>query len=540
MSRQLVTFAFLATSSVLMARGVALRNHPIPFAAVYGNTTTIAITSTSAVAEATSFAGRTPTTLFHNPFQFSIKVAFQYRIPRNHFWLDSTPNANPLAKEGSTGPLSTEEADVCIIGSGITGVSVAYHLANAVDRAKQEPLKVVILEARDFCSGATGRNGGHLTPIAFIDFGDLQARYGQQEALKALELEKHTANDVLEFISSQNIADAVDLVAGGHVTMFATDGEYSRAKDDYEAAKAAGVDLEGVEWLSVEEMRSTYGVTLPGARYKGHNLWPLKLVTYIYNYAKSQTEKVSLSLHTSTPVTRVSRNEPIGTTSSRRWKVDTPRGSISCSYVVHATNAYASHLIPHLRGPSGIIPTRGQVVAIRAAVSVEELGGKVSWDGNDGFEYWFPRPVLASSDLEQQQQYPLIILGGGREVESRFELYETDDSKCNEAVGKVLKGFSSGLYSGKFEVGREPEMEWTGIMGFTKSKDPLVGPLGGYDVEGSEYEGQFIAAGYSGHGMPRAYACAEVVASMISADLRGETWNPPKWFPQHLLTRRPH
>lgn len=101
-----------------------------------------------------------------------------------------------------------------------------------------------------------GRNGGHLTPIAFIDFGDLQARYGQQEALKALELEKHTANDVLEFISSQNIADAVDLVAGGHVTMFATDGEYSRAKDDYEAAKAAGVDLEGVEWLSVEEMRS--------------------------------------------------------------------------------------------------------------------------------------------------------------------------------------------------------------------------------------------------------------------------------------------
>ncbi|KAE9384115.1 hypothetical protein BT96DRAFT_1008411 [Gymnopus androsaceus JB14] len=35
-----------------------------------------------------------------------------------------------------------------------------------------------------------------LPQTAFIDFGDLQARYGQHEALKALELEKHTTNNV--------------------------------------------------------------------------------------------------------------------------------------------------------------------------------------------------------------------------------------------------------------------------------------------------------------------------------------------------------
>lgn len=68
--------------------------------------------------------------------------------PTRSFWID-TPNANPLAAEGSTGPLTTD-ADICIIGSGITGISAAYHLSKMVS-ATDQPLKVVVLEARDFC-----------------------------------------------------------------------------------------------------------------------------------------------------------------------------------------------------------------------------------------------------------------------------------------------------------------------------------------------------------------------------------------------------
>ncbi|KAJ4468796.1 FAD dependent oxidoreductase [Lentinula aciculospora] len=424
--------------------------------------------------------------------------------PTKSLWIDS-PNANPLAKEGSTGFLPTT-ADICIIGSGITGVSVAYHLAT---RSIEKKLpKVVILEARDFCSGATGRNGGHLTPNPFINFSNTKARYGQQEALKALDLESHTAKATLDFISSQNIADEVDLVAGGHITMFVTGEEFLHAKEDYDAVRAAGVDLPNVEWLSKEEMLSIYGVPFPGARYGGHNLWLLKLVTHLYNFAKA---KLSLSVHT----------------------FNTTRGSISCSYIVHATNAYASHLLPHLRGPSGIVPTRGQVVTVRASVPVEKFRGRPSWDANDGFEYWFPRPVTST------HEHPLVVLGGGREVESRFEHGEIDDSRCNEVVGKILREFLPGLFPGKFEARKQPEMEWTGIMGFTESMDPFVGPVDGYDVssiEHSNYKGQFIAAGYSGHGMPRAYACAEVVASMIIADLQGERWTAPNWLPHHYLT----
>jgi len=56
------------------------------------------------------------------------------------------------------------ESDVVIIGSGISGVSVAYHLSQpdtGAGEASPAP-SILLLEARQVCSGATGRNGGHV------------------------------------------------------------------------------------------------------------------------------------------------------------------------------------------------------------------------------------------------------------------------------------------------------------------------------------------------------------------------------------------
>lgn len=45
-----------------------------------------------------------------------------------------------------------DSADIVIIGSGITGTSVAYTILSNGSTAK-----IVMLEARDVCSGGTGR-----------------------------------------------------------------------------------------------------------------------------------------------------------------------------------------------------------------------------------------------------------------------------------------------------------------------------------------------------------------------------------------------
>ncbi len=80
----------------------------------------------------------------------------------NSFW-HSEPS--PLLKGHRTTRGLPETADVVIIGSGLTGASVAYHLLSKNGTAAQhkpfdpqsDNLKVVMLEAREACWGATGR-----------------------------------------------------------------------------------------------------------------------------------------------------------------------------------------------------------------------------------------------------------------------------------------------------------------------------------------------------------------------------------------------
>ncbi|EMD39375.1 hypothetical protein CERSUDRAFT_82107 [Gelatoporia subvermispora B] len=448
--------------------------------------------------------------------------------PTKSFWINS-PGANPLAGEGSEGPL-TSDADVCIIGSGITGVSAAYHFSQLLEYGPtpQKPLRVVILEARDFCSGATGRNGGHLTPHSCSDFVKLEAAFGREEALRGMELEEHTARSVIDILRRDSAEKAVDFVPGGRTILLFTEEEVRAAKADYEAALAAGADLSNVTFLPAEETKARFGASYPAVHTPGNNLWPLKLVTHLFRRAQA-SPNLNLTLHTRTPVTGIN-----STSGSRRWQLETPRGVVSCTYVLHASNGYSPALLPHLRGPNGVVPTRGQIMALRAAAPAVQVTTS-GYTANEGFEYWFPRPV---EHLESDA--PLVILGGGREVvQPRFELGEVDDSKIDASVGVVLRKFLPSVFPGMYEEGRDPEIEWTGIMGFTKSGDPFVGPVVDPSVPESAqtYKGQYISAGYSGHGMPRAFACAEAVVQLMVSDMEGKTWTPPEWLPRHYLTQ---
>jgi hypothetical protein len=66
---------------------------------------------------------------------------------------------DPLQNYRSTERLPTDILDVVIIGSGFSGASVAWHLLRGDGHPRQTAFKALMLEARDVCSGATGRNG---------------------------------------------------------------------------------------------------------------------------------------------------------------------------------------------------------------------------------------------------------------------------------------------------------------------------------------------------------------------------------------------
>jgi choline dehydrogenase-like flavoprotein len=83
--------------------------------------------------------------------------------------------------------------DVAIIGSGMTGISTAYHLLQ-----EQPRLRVTVLEARSLTSGATGRNGGHCKEVPYVDYAGLKTKYGTEAAKKIVRFRLAQLDAMLE------------------------------------------------------------------------------------------------------------------------------------------------------------------------------------------------------------------------------------------------------------------------------------------------------------------------------------------------------
>ena len=92
-------------------------------------------------------------------------------------------------------------ADVVIIGSGFAGVATAYHLLND----NPDPPSIVLLEARKICSGATGRNGGHIKPDLFYTAAKHANMYGAAEAAEIAAFETANLYAVKDLVELEQI-----------------------------------------------------------------------------------------------------------------------------------------------------------------------------------------------------------------------------------------------------------------------------------------------------------------------------------------------
>ena len=105
-------------------------------------------------------------------------------------------------------------------------------------------------------------------------------------------------------------------------------------------------------------------------------------------------------------------------------------------------------------------------MAVRAATP--HAFGRTAFLGNDGLEYWFPRPhsdTAGSQASIEDEQNELVILGGAREATKGrgFEFYEVDDSVVHPEVSASLRKFLPAVFPAFFQPDREPEIEWVSI-----------------------------------------------------------------------------
>ncbi|MBD1874589.1 FAD-binding oxidoreductase [Nodosilinea sp. FACHB-131] len=173
--------------------------------------------------------------------------------------------------------------------------------------------------------------------------------------------------------------------------------------------------------------------------------------------------------------------------------------------VVYATNALTYHLLPTPKGV--IVPVRGQVIATAPTSQLFDFDWYLSND----------------TGYAIQRQDGRIIFGGMRWKSPTKEIGIEDDSTLEPLVGEGLKTFLRDTFPSLRDVAIE--YEWTGIMAFTIDENPLIGELPGRP-------GEYISAGYTGHGMPVAIAAGKTIAEQIAGS--AQTTIPKPFRPERF------
>lgn len=228
-------------------------------------------------------------------------------------------------------------------------------------------------------------------------------------------------------------------------------------------------------------------------------VWPAK---FVFGLAEIVTSR-GVNIQTHTFVQQVKRHWM----PKEQMEVVTDRGSIFSDKVVYATNGYTGHLLPELRRT--IVPTQGQVLT--TAPMKMEIPGNTWYDY--GYLYMIQRPNGR------------LVLGGCRNKHPNGDTAMIDDSKLEPVVSEALRDFLKKTFpeqTNNFII----EHEWTGIMGFTPDSLPMIGHLRGHE---------YIAAGYTGYGMPKCFGAGKAVAEMIAGKLKQEDfvpqYNPSRFWP---------
>ena len=220
----------------------------------------------------------------------------------------------PATLEGTTGPVPAS-AEIVIVGGGVIGLSIAYHLA------KRGLTDVVVVERGYLAEGASGRNGGGVRQQWSTE---INIRLMQE----SVELCRRFAVD---------LGVNVWFRQGGYLFLARNANEVARLEKNIALQNRCGVHtrmLEPKAALDIVPELNLDGVV--GASYNPSDgilfPWP-----FLWGYAR-QAAAYGVRIFTQTPVGGL---EPI---EGGGYVVHTPRGAVRARRVINATGAWSPKL----------------------------------------------------------------------------------------------------------------------------------------------------------------------------------------------------
>ncbi|GAD93016.1 conserved hypothetical protein [Paecilomyces variotii No. 5] len=422
-------------------------------------------------------------------------------------------------------PALPSNTSVAIIGSGMTGISTAYHLL------RHSPgLNVTVLEARSLTSGATGRNGGHCKEVPYVNYPELKSLVGKDGAIKIARFRLAQLDALFETAAAlPGVMEESQLRRVEGVDLYYDRAVFEEMKakresylEDFPEERDRWLVWEGKDLEEKFDAANAVGcMTGPAGA-----LWPYRFVGGVTTALFNKDQYPNFDLETNTPVESIWISGP----KEYPYEIKTSRGSIFAQHVVHCTNRHAGHLLPGLRGP--LYPLRGQMTVQSRPSSFPNVGDKRSWILHyaPGYEYITQSPLPSGN----------IYLGGGlRQALTEPEIEESnidvgnirDDQHNTAALRYIEKTMERGFRNGK---GSEILKKWTGIMAYTIDDVPIIGKVPSSISDRKLESGsgaEWIGAGFCGHGMAYCWLTGRALAEMV---LKGEE-NVGDWFPRKEL-----
>lgn len=365
------------------------------------------------------------------------------------------------------------DADVCVVGAGLAGLTLAREVA-------RRGWSVVVLEAAQVGWAASGRNTGFVLPGFSEGIDDIIERIGLDHAKQLWQLSQGGVDYVRAAIADEAMP-GVDPVDGWLHVSKSDAGRQTEAQ--VERLRWLGAD---VEFWAVERVRGV----LPSDRYFSAAHFPRAFHIHPLNYIlglAAAAEKAGVRIFEDTPAVSI---DPAGV----RKRVQTPAAMVRATHVVLAGNVHLDSLMPRLAAT--LIPLNTYVMVTEPIPALQET----------------IRTRGAVSDTDRADNHYRIV-GGDDPAAQRlmWSGHVTLNEIAPRKFARSLAASVTRIFPNLGEV--KAAHVWSGTFGRTLHRMPQIGEI---------QPGLWVASGFSGHGINNTAMAGELIARGIVE--KDDTW----------------
>lgn len=347
--------------------------------------------------------------------------------------------------------------DLIVIGAGIVGLSSALFY-----KRRHPDAKIAVLERGFLPKGASTRNAGFACLGSVSEYAmDLETN--TEQSLKERILRRFEG---LELLKETLGEQAIGYRQTGGFELFTDRQKFERMSGYIDRINGWMQDL--IDKKEVYQPDELHGYPVICNRLEGM-LHPGRMMRALIG----KVCDAGVEIKWNSGVENVTAGGEVSIANGPHLQADR---------ILFSANGFVSQLLPDVK----ISPRRGLIL-------ITEAFDELPWKG----VFYHDRGYIYFRNVGDR-----MLIGGARNVDMDRET--TDQFGINERIKNHLAEFASEVL--KLPASWKIEYRWSGIMGFTENKAPVIRPID---------ERRFIAAGLSGMGIAMGMKVARQAVEMI-------------------------